>query len=51
MGRPKKSDRELRPPIEAELHFARVGFEAARLQDIAKDVGITRHCSTITQRR
>lgn len=46
MGRPKKSDRDIATATRlieaAELHFARVGFEAARLQDIAKDVGITR---------
>ena len=46
MGRPKKSDRDVATATRlieaAESHFARVGFEAARLQDIAKDVGITR---------
>ena len=40
MGRPKKSDRDIATATRlieaAELHFARVGFEAARLQDSRK---------------
>ena len=46
MGRPRRSDSQVatteRLLTAAEKHFGKLGFDAARLSDIAKDAGITR---------
>ena len=46
MGRPRKQDistpTKERILVAAQNHFAKAGFDAARLQDIASDAGITR---------
>ena len=46
MARPRKSEIETattqRILAAAQMHFARLGYEAAKLADIAKDAGITR---------
>ena len=46
MGRPRRSETQVatteRLLSSAEKHFGQAGFDAARLQDIAKDAGITR---------
>ena len=46
MGRPRKQDistpTKERILAAAQNHFAKAGFDAARLQDIASDAGITR---------